>query len=62
VLKNQLNVPASDVIDIYVYRMGLQNGRFSFATAIGLAKSVASLALLVTANFVTKRLAGRSLY
>ncbi len=62
VLKNTLNADTSDVIDIYVYRMGLQNGRFSFATAIGLLKSVASLALLATANFATKRLAGRSLY
>lgn len=62
VLKNTLNADTSDVIDIYVYRMGLQNGRFSFATAIGLMKSVISLVLLVSANAVTRRLMGRSLY
>jgi putative aldouronate transport system permease protein len=62
VLKNTLNADTSDVIDIYVYRMGLQNGRFSFATAIGLMKSVVSLVLLVSANAVTRRLVGRALF
>lgn len=38
-----------DVIDTYVYRMGLQNGNFSFATAIGLFKSMISFVLIVVA-------------
>lgn len=62
VLKNPLNYQASDVIDIYVYRMGLQSARFSFATAIGLLKSVVALFLLLIANFVTKKLTGSSLF
>jgi putative aldouronate transport system permease protein len=62
VLRNSLNRPASDVVDMYVYRMGIQQGRFSFATAVGLMRSVAALILLVSANFVTRRLTGRSLY
>ncbi len=62
VLKNQLNVPASDVIDIYVYRMGLQAGRFSYSTAIGLFKSVIALGLLVLSNRVARRLTGSSIF
>ncbi len=62
VLKNQLNRPASDVIDIYVYRMGLQAGRFSYSTAIGLFKSVIALGLLVLSNRVTRRLTGASIF
>jgi putative aldouronate transport system permease protein len=62
VLKNQLNVPASDVIDIYVYRMGLQAGRFSYSTAIGLFKSVIALGLLVLSNRVARRLTGASIF
>jgi putative aldouronate transport system permease protein len=62
VLKNQLNRPASDVIDIYVYRMGLQAGRFSYSAAIGLFKSVIALGLLVLSNRVAKRLTGASIF
>jgi putative aldouronate transport system permease protein len=62
VLKNQLNAPASDVIDIYVYRMGLQAGRFSYSAAIGLFKSVIALGLLVLSNRVAKRLTGASIF
>jgi len=62
VLKNQLNRPASDVIDIYVYRMGLQAGRFSYSAAIGLFKSVIALGLLLLSNRVAKRLTGASIF
>jgi putative aldouronate transport system permease protein len=62
VLKNPLNADSSDVIDIYVYRMGLQSGRFSFATAIGLFKSIIALALLLGANGITKKIRGSALF
>jgi putative aldouronate transport system permease protein len=62
VLKNQLNIPASDVIDIYVYRMGIQAGRFSYSTAIGLSKSVIALGLLFLSNRVARRLTGSSIF
>ncbi len=62
VLKNSLNAPTAEVIDTYVYRMGIQAARFSYATAIGLFKSVIALFLLLTANKVTKKLTGHGLY
>jgi len=62
VLKNSLNSDASDVIDIFVYRMGLQSGRFSYATAVGLFKSLIALALLFGANRVVKKINGQSLF
>jgi putative aldouronate transport system permease protein len=62
VLRNPLNRQASDVIDIFVYRMGLESGRFSYATAAGLFKSVINLMLLLFANYTTKRLQGKSLF
>lgn len=62
VLRNPLNADASDVIDIYVYRMGIEAFRFSYATAIGLFKSIIALMLLLTANGVTKKLTGKSLF
>lgn len=62
VLKNQLNASASNVIDVYVYEVGLRQSRFSYATAVGLIKSLISLLLLLSANFITKRLNNTSLF
>jgi putative aldouronate transport system permease protein len=62
VLKNQLNESASNVIDVYVYQVGILQGRYSYATAVGLIKSIISLILLLSANFITKRLNNTSLF
>jgi putative aldouronate transport system permease protein len=62
VLGNQLNASSSDVIDVFVYRMGIRSGRYSYATAVGLFKSVIAFILLFTANKVTKKLNGSSLF
>ncbi|SMF75291.1 putative aldouronate transport system permease protein [Paenibacillus uliginis N3/975] len=51
----------SDVIDTYVYRVGIQNSRFSYATAVGLFKAVISVGLLTIANFVARK-SGNSLW
>ncbi|EFM10759.1 binding-protein-dependent transport systems inner membrane component [Paenibacillus curdlanolyticus YK9] len=62
VLRNQLNDSASNVIDIYVYQMGIQQGRYSYSTAIGLIKSIIALILLLLANGVSKKLTKTSLF
>ncbi|MGN0243325.1 MAG: ABC transporter permease [Lachnospiraceae bacterium] len=61
-LKNVLNAERSTVIDIHVYEMGMRAGRYSYATAVGLFKSVIAMILLLTANKTTKKLTGNSLY
>lgn len=61
VLRNSLNLSASETMDMYVYTMGLTNARYSYATAVALSRSVVSLALLLSANFVTGRLTGESM-
>lgn len=45
----------SDVIDTYVYRVGISNGLYSYATAIGLFKAVISVTLLTVANQIARR-------
>ena len=62
ILKNVLNAPRSEVIDTYVYQMGMRIGRYSYATAIGLFKSVVSMILLAIANFTTSKLQGSALF
>jgi putative aldouronate transport system permease protein len=45
---NPLVYPKGDIIDTYVYRIGLQQGAFSFATAVGFFKSVIGFILIAT--------------
>ncbi|MFI3174064.1 MAG: ABC transporter permease subunit [Bacillota bacterium] len=53
---------AIDVIDIYAYRMGISSGRMSYATAIGLMRSIVAFILLYIANAGSKKLTGTTLY
>ena len=51
----------SDVIDTYVIRVGINNFRHSYATAVGLFKAVVSVGLLTMANYIARR-SGNSLW
>lgn len=62
VLRNALNQSASDVIDIFVYRVGFRMNRFSYAQAISLFKSIVALLLLLGANQFSKKTQGYSLF
>lgn len=62
ILKNQVNVERSQVIDTYVYQMGMTMGKYSYATAVGLFKSMIALFLLLISNMTSKKFLGRSLY
>lgn len=53
--------PVSDVIDTYVYRMGLQNQKYSYGVAVGLFRAVVSIILLTVANYLARR-SGNSLW
>ncbi|WP_373285858.1 ABC transporter permease [Paenibacillus segetis] len=59
--KNPVLQDVSDVIDTYVYRVGIKNSRFSYAAAVGLYKSLISVVLLTIANATARKL-GRSLW
>lgn len=52
----------ADVISTYVYRKGIQDQNFSFATAVGLFNSVISLILLTTSNYFSKKTMNESLW
>lgn len=63
-LQNNLNKSTSEVISTYVYNVGLAASLpdFSYATAIGLFNSVINLLLILSVNFISKRLSGNSLF
>ena len=55
VLGNAFVVDFSDVISTYVYRIGLQAGRFNIATAVGLFQSVVGLTFLLSAEWIVRK-------
>lgn len=56
VLMNPQNRSHAEVINSYVYRMGIAQGDFSYATAVGLGVSIISVILLVISNKMTSKL------
>lgn len=62
VLWNPLNSERSNVIDIYTYTTAMRSMRYSYASAIGLFKSVAAFILLFIANQITKKVNEVSLF
>ncbi|MFF3855371.1 ABC transporter permease [Micromonospora sp. NPDC002575] len=61
-LYNPLTYPTADVISTYLYRMGFESSNFSYAAAIGLFEAVIGLTLVLTANVISKRTVGTSLW
>lgn len=60
VFKNAFVYDKIEVLDLYIYRMGLQLGDYSYATAVGIMKSIVSIILLLTANKIAKKVRGES--
>lgn len=61
-MQNELNSSTSDVIQTYVYQVGLLEGQYSFAAAIGLFDSLINIILLVTFNYVARKTTESSLW
>ncbi len=59
---NPLNYDASSILETYVIRMGMNQGRYSYAIAAGLILAVMSFGLFSTANAVSKKISGVSIY
>ena len=51
-----------DIIDTYVYRMGLEKLQYSMSTAVGLFKSVISFVLIVTSYKLADKFAGYRIF
>ena len=61
-MQNNMNLPKSEVISTYVYKVGLLNAEYGFGTAIGLFNSVVSFILLAVSNFISKKTSGESIW
>ncbi len=54
-ITNPMVNPVADIIDTFVYRVGLQNKQFALATAAGLFQSVIGLVLVIITNAIAKK-------
>lgn len=61
-MQNGMNTVVSEIISTYVYKSGLQNAQYSFATAVGLFNSVVNFIILITCNTVAKKTADISIF
>lgn len=61
-LQTPLNMDKAEVISTYIYQLGIQDGQFSYATAIGVFNAVVNIIVLAIVNFVAKKSSGSSLW
>lgn len=61
-LGNTLNAERSKILSTYILNTGVSQGRFSYATALGLIESVTMLILVVTANTIVNKASGEGLF
>ncbi|MFE0559856.1 ABC transporter permease [Paenibacillus sp. NPDC058910] len=51
-----------DILDTYVYRIGIGNGQFAYATAASLFKGVIGIILILGTHFISKRFSGKGVW
>jgi putative aldouronate transport system permease protein len=61
-LFNPATYSTADILSTYVYRVGLTNGNFSYATAIDLFTGIVSLIFIYSANYLSRKLGETSLW
>ncbi len=61
-MQNPLNMPASDVVSTYVYRIGLVDMNYSYSTAVNLYQSIISVTLMVLVNKISSSVSENSLW
>ena len=61
VFENAFNSDTIQVLDLYVYNLGMKSGNYSLATAVGILKSVVSISLLAIVNGLSKFFRGETI-
>lgn len=55
-MQTSMNIPASEIIATYVYKIGLQSGNYAYSAAVGLFNMIINVILLLIVNNIAKRL------
>ena len=61
-LMNDSVLSVIDILDTYVYRIGLMNGQYAYATAASLFKGVIGLVLILGTHFISKKITGKGVW
>lgn len=59
---NTVNNATSEIIQTYAFKMGMAQGRFSYATAVDLVQSMVAIVLILISNKVAKKVSGEGLF
>lgn len=59
---NAMNKEYIEVLDLYVYNLGIGNGQISFSVAVGMMKSIVAVVLFAISNFASKKIRGTSVF
>jgi putative aldouronate transport system permease protein len=59
---NNVNNSTSEIIQTYAFKMGMAQGRFSYATAVDLIQSVISIILIIVSNRIAKKVSDEGLF
>ena len=59
---NTVNNATSEIIQTYAFKMGMAQGRFSYATAVDLVQSMISIILILISNKISKKVTGEGLF
>lgn len=59
---NALNKEYIEVLDLYVYNIGIGNGQISYSVVVGVLKSLVALVLFTSANYASKKIRGTSAF
>ena len=61
-MQNTLNTGASEIISTYVYKMGLVEAQYGYSAAVGIFNSVVNAILLITVNWISKKINDTSIF
>jgi len=56
IMQNNIVLPTGDIIETFIYRVGIQRARFDFTTAAGLFNSAVGMVLVLTADRIAKKM------
>jgi len=59
---NDSVISVIDILDTYVYRIGILNGQYAYATAASLFKGIIGVVLILSTHFISKRVSGKGVW
>lgn len=59
---NDAVLSSIDILDTYIYRIGIQNAQYSLSTAVSLIKGIVGVFLVLATHFISKRVTGKGVW